>query len=97
LLEDGGSFLCIQASIADYQQYDFFKKHKTIFPEDAAIYFSKIIDANLSGTGDHYYEAIAEAIRHLMKINSKQADKYLLDIRANYKRRRNLIALLEKF
>ena len=83
-------------TISDYQQYDFFKKHKTIFPKDAAIYFSNVIDKNLNGTGDSYYEAIAEAIRHLMKINSKQADKYLLDIRTNYKRRRNLIALLEK-
>ena len=75
---------------------DFFKKHKSIFSEDAAIYFSKVINENLNGTGDRYYEAIAEAIRHLMKVNPKQANKYLLDIRTNYKRRRNLIALLER-
>ena len=83
-------------TISGYQQYDFFKKHKTNFPEDAAIYFSKVIDKNLNGTGDRYYEAIAEAIRHLMKINPEQANKYLSDIRKNYNRRRNLIALLEK-
>jgi|GEM_PF-2752519 len=82
--------------IADYQQYDFFKKYKVSFPEDAARCFAKVIDENLAGAGNHYYEAVAGAIRHLMKIDPDQANRLLCGIRTNYRRRRNLIALLEK-
>ena len=82
------------ANIIESQVHDFFRTHKMIFPDDAATFFSNIIDKNLQGTGDRYYEAIADAIRQLSKVNRTKADEYLNNIRTNYKRRRNLIALL---
>ncbi len=74
--------------------HGFFRMHKMVFPADATAYFCKVINKNLQGTGDRYYEAIADAIRQLMKINQTEANAYLNDIRTNYKRRRNLIAML---
>ena len=68
-----------------------------LFPEDAAICFGQVIEKNLQKTGDRYYEAIADAIRHLSVINGVKSNEYLFDIRTNYKRRRNLISLLETF
>ncbi len=74
--------------------YRFFKTHKMVFPNDAITYFTKIIDINLQGVGNRFYEAIVDAIRQLTKVNREQADEYLNHIRVNYKRRRNLIVLL---
>jgi hypothetical protein len=82
-------------NISESQKLDFFKAHKKIFPEEAAKCFSRVIDRNLQSTGDHYYEAVADAIRHLSAANRTLADNYIRDIRTNYKRRRNLIALLD--
>ena len=80
--------------LTDNQILEFFKTHKLIFPEDAATCFGEVIDKNLQDTGNRYYEAIADAIRHLAKVNRTKADEYINYIRTNYKRRRNLIDLL---
>jgi uncharacterized Zn finger protein len=83
-------------SIYDSLVYEFFKSHKTLFPDDATAYFSKIIEKNLESTGDRYYEAISDAIRHMMKSDPTKANEYLNNIRANYKRRSNLMAMLNR-
>ena len=82
--------------IIESQILDFFRTHKMIFPDDAATFFGNVIDNNLQNTGDRYYEAIADAIRQLAKVNRTKADEYLNHIRTNYNRRRNLIALLNR-
>jgi len=85
-----------KTNISESLLYDFFRAHKTIFPDDTAIFFCKIIDKNLQNTGDRYYEAIADAIRQLAAVNRAKADEHLNNIRTNYKRRRNLIAMLSR-
>jgi uncharacterized Zn finger protein len=75
---------------------DFFRAHKTLFPDDATAYFSKLIDKNLKSTGDRYYEVITEAIRQIMKVDLTKANEHINYIRANYKRRSNLMAMLNK-
>jgi hypothetical protein len=82
-------------NISDSLLNDFYKSHKTLFPDDATAWFSKIIDQNLKSTGDRYYEAITEALHHLIKVNKTKADEYLNNIRTNYKRRTNLMAMLK--
>ena len=82
--------------ISDSLVNEFFKTHKMLFPDDATAYFSKIIDKNLPNTGDRYYEAITEAIRQIMKVDLIRANEHLNDIRANYKRRSNLMKMLNK-
>ena len=85
-----------KTDISESLIHEFFRAHKMIFPDDATTYFSKVIDKNLKETGDHYYEAIADSLRQLVKVNRPKANEYLNNIRTNYKRRRNLIALLDR-
>ena len=82
--------------IYDNHILEFFKTHKLLFPEEAATCFGEVIEKNLQDTGNRYYEAIADAVRHLEKVNRAKADKYVSYIRTNYKRRRNLIDLLNQ-
>jgi len=42
------------------------------------------------------YEAIADAVRHLVKVNRAKADEYIHFMRKNYNRRRNLMSLLNE-
>ena len=83
-------------NINDSLVYDFFKTHKTLFPDEATAYFSKVIDKNLENTGDRYYEAITEAIRQMMTSDLAKANEYLISIRANYKRRNKLMFMLNR-
>ncbi|MBN1117294.1 MAG: SWIM zinc finger family protein [Bacteroidales bacterium] len=76
--------------------FDFFKKHKKIFPSEAEKFFTDAINKNLENAGDSYYHAIADNIQQLKQVNSSLAAEYLADIRLNYKRRRNLISILTK-
>jgi hypothetical protein len=76
--------------------FDFFKKHKKIFPSEAEKFFTEAINMNLEYAGDSYYHAIADNIQQLKQVNSSLAAEYLADIRLNYKRRRNLISILSK-
>lgn len=78
------------------QVFNFYKKHKRSFPLEAGKYFSSEIDKNLDFTGDNYYHTIADMISQLKVINSPLAEKYLQEIRLNYKRRRNLMTILSK-
>ena len=68
--------------------------HKKLFKEDAEAYFLKRIDHNLENARNSYYARIAETISQLRQINQDIASKLLIDIRLNYKRRRNLIKML---
>ena len=83
-------------NIYDSLVYDFFKAHKTLFPDEATAYFSKVIDKNLQSTGDRYYEAITDSIRQMMVSDLTKANEYLLHIRTNYKRRSNLMSMLNR-
>ncbi len=95
-LSDALALIKRSKSIWNTQMFDFFKKHKKIFPSDSEKYFAHEINKNLENTGDNYYHAIADSIQQLKQINQSLADDYLKDIRFNYKRRRNLISILTK-
>ena len=83
--------------IWENEVYNFFKRHKKGFPADAEKLFCEIIEKNLENAGDRYYQAIADALDQLVKINQLLAFEYVKDIRFNYKRRRNLMSILSKF
>jgi hypothetical protein len=83
-------------NIWDTRVFDFFKKHKRIFPLEAENFFTDAINKNLEFAGDNYYHAICDNIQQLKQVNSSLAAEYLADIRLNYKRRRNLITFLSK-
>jgi len=83
--------------IWENEVYNFFKRHKKDFPAEAEKLFCGIIEKNLENAGDVYYQAIADAIDQLVKINQLVAFEYVKDIRFNYKRRRNLMSILSKY
>ena len=83
-------------NISDNLLYVFYKSHKTRFPKESTAYFSKIIDKNLEYTGDRYYEAITDALHQMMTSDLTRANEYLNHIRTNYKRRSNLMKLLNR-
>ena len=82
--------------ISDSLLNDFFKAHKTRFPAEATAFFCKVIDKNLENTGDRYYETITDALRQMMESDLTKANEYISHIRANYKRRTNLMAMLNR-
>lgn len=75
--------------------YRFFKRHKKDFPKNAEKIFVSRIYQNLERTGDYYYEAIKTHLEELKGINKDKFDQMLSMIRKEYKRRRNLMALLQ--
>ncbi len=82
-------------SIWDNDRNHFFRKYKKQFPEEAQSFFTEELNSNLEYTGDSYYYAIADAIKQLKSINPGLTREFLEDIRHNYKRRRNLMKILE--
>ncbi len=81
----------------DDMVFQFYKKHKKLFKKEAEAYFLKRIDENLENAGNSNYARIAETISQLRQINQEVANELLTDIRINYKRRKNLIQMLNRF
>ena len=77
--------------------FQFFKRNKKLLKQPAEEYFLKRIDENLLYTGNSYYANIAETVSQLKQINTKLAREVIANIRTNYKRRTNLMGMLERF
>jgi hypothetical protein len=76
--------------------FGFFKKHKKVFPHESEAYFMKTIDKNLQEASQENYFRIGEALSHLKVVNLKKALQVKQEIILNYKRRRNLMEVLNK-
>lgn len=94
-LKDALTLIRRRTDILGYQAYNFFKENKKVFPDEAQEFFCRIIEVNLEFTGDDYYYIIADAIEQINKVNAALAGKLKKDICLNYKRRRNLVTILE--
>ncbi len=77
--------------------FRFFKKFKKTFPGEAAAFFEDRIRKNLAPAGQKHYEIIAETMGQLKQVNPGKADELLELIRTQYKRRRNLLGMLERY
>jgi len=74
--------------------YNFMKRNKKTFPEDAeAVFCEKIVD-ELKHTGDSHYAEIADALNQIKVINPQKATLLAKQIRTEYSRRRNLMRLI---
>ncbi len=71
--------------------------NKKLYPEEAKIIFVQLLNRELIPTGDQHYQAVTEALTQLKVIES-EADfrKRVVTIRADYKRRYNLMAMLNR-
>ena len=84
------------ASIWEESKFSFFKKYKKQFPNEAGEYFRKRIDENLQYADNTYYQNIRDSLKALKVIDSTGAREITENIKLGYKRRRNLMAMLER-
>ena len=85
-----------KSNISESLINEFFRAHKNLFSDEATAFFSKIIEKNLNSVGDSYYEAIIDAIRQMTQVNPIKANEYINHITTKYKRRTNLIKMLNR-
>ena len=74
----------------------FFKKYCEKYPGDATAYFTKLIDRELPHTGDRHYGSIVNLLQYIFKVNPIKAVEIASSIKRDYKRRRNLMAMLDQ-
>ncbi|WMJ74122.1 hypothetical protein RCC89_13245 [Cytophagaceae bacterium ABcell3] len=74
--------------------FEFFKRHKKLFPEYAGKLFTEIIDKNLETSGEYHYYKIDEALRQLIQIDEPKAREIIAEICVLYKRRQKLTGML---
>ena len=75
--------------------YEFFQRHKLLFPNEATPVFKKELDVHLQEAKQYHYERVGEIISELQPILS-DSDFYSLvsGIKLKYKRRTNLMGIL---
>ena len=75
----------------------FFQRYKHNYKEEAIKFFNDEIEKNVKTTGDEYYRAIADALGHLKElIEFNEFTLIVKNLKNEYKRRRNFVAILEK-
>jgi hypothetical protein len=80
--------------ISSERKFTFYKKCKEKFPDEAGKYFRQVINKSLENTGSHSYHTIADALKHLKKVDKVSANELVLHLRQHYKRRGNLMAMI---
>ncbi len=93
---DAAISLIKRGRVWDHRVFSFFTIYKAKFIPEAEKFFHKRIVANLEVASDSHYRIIADTLAQLDQINPLLADKLLREIRLNFARRRNLMALLPK-
>jgi hypothetical protein len=83
-------------TLDDQSVLNFFKTHCEKYPSDATNYFTKLINKELVFTGDRHYESIVNSLQYIFKVSPSKALEIASTIKRNYKRRRNLVAMLDQ-
>lgn len=73
------------------EESEFYMRHPQHFPPQAEEAALDKINKNLVGTGNHLYDNIVAALQVLLVANDTKAREVYRMIKANYKRRRNLM------
>lgn len=77
-------------------QYDFFKRNLLLFPKEAQVIFKQVLDHALPIAKEYSYQRVVEVLILLRELMEKQTFVALVQaIRAEYKRRPNLMALMQ--
>ena len=75
---------------------DFYSKNKTTFTAHAEKFFINTLRKNEKNTGDTYYDNIYKALQQIKSINPNKVQEIVFELKDKYKRRTNLIKLLNK-
>ena len=76
-------------------QFEFYKRNLLLFPKEAYVVFKQVLNEELPIAKDRHYHAVVEVLVLLRELMEKQAFVGLVQsIRTTYKRRNNLIILM---
>lgn len=84
-------------TLDDRSVYHFYSTYGKKYPEDATKYFIQLINKELPFSGEQHYESIVKSLKHIKKWNASKTNEIVEMLRKEYKRRRNLMKMLEDF
>ncbi len=77
--------------------FGFYRKNHKRFPEEAETFLKRRIEEDLAYTGKKHYERIAESLDLMKRINPVRSQRIADEIRANFKKRSNLMQIIRGF
>ncbi len=95
-IEEAYQLVLTSNTLDDQSVLNFFKNYCQKYPSGATSYFTKLIDKELAFTGDRHYESIVNSLQYLFKVSPSKALEIASMIKRDYKRRRNLVAMLDQ-
>jgi len=81
----------------DEIKFAFFKKNRKIFPVECEAYLKDRIEQNLNHTGKSFYTKVAESLDLMNRVNPERTKLIAEEIRANFKRRTNLMSMIRRY
>lgn len=95
-IEEAEKILSTKTQHWDDFAFQFYCRNSKIFFEKSTQFMVNRIQKNLPSAGDSYYYTIAHTLKELFRFNPERATQILHEIRLNYKRRPNLMAILKE-
>ncbi len=85
------------ASTYGFSRYDFYVRQKKSLPQKALNCFREQLNQELPHTGDNHYHLVVDALKNMkVLVPDKAFQQEIQTIRLEYKRRRNLMELLNR-
>ena len=81
----------------DWEVFSFYKKNGKQFPKEAELFLINRIEKDLNHTGRSYYDRIAESLDLMSRINPIRSRRIADQIRADFKRRKSLLAIIREY
>ncbi|SFT98984.1 hypothetical protein SAMN04489724_3213 [Algoriphagus locisalis] len=82
-------------TLDEHSIHKFFTAYFKKYPQDASLYFTQLIDKELAYTGNQHYESIVNSLQYLRKVDAEKAKRIVAMLKVEYKRRRNLMVMLD--
>lgn len=95
-LDEAHQLVLTSKNLDDQSILSFFREYCEKYPGDATNYFVRWIDRELIYAGDRHYELIVNLLQYLFKISPSKAVELVSMIKRDYKRRRNLVSMLDQ-
>jgi hypothetical protein len=96
-MSDALNLVLHSGRIMDASAMKFFDRHRATFPAEVAAFLEKRIRDNLEQAGNSYYSRVLESLELLIKVDSARAHQIAADIRANFRRRPKLLAMIGRY
>lgn len=96
-LKDALALVLDQKQFFDTTTLSFFKRNRNHFPAETEAFLQNRIEENLVHTGKKHYVLIAESLDLMSQVNPALTRQIADEIKANYKRRTNLMQLVRMY